>query len=381
MLSWLLIGTNVAIAAVAAVMLLDPLVIEMDAHRLPLYPIFGLCALSVVLLVASLVGLIRSRESMRRRAPWIFAFQGLLGLLLASLAVFGTAMHSITAVPPVLGEARRFPSRTPVVRLALLGDSGAPNKESRAIVAWIVEAHQREPFDGVFLLGDNIYQSQVSNPERGFEEAIEGTLGPLFEAGIGVHSLLGNHDFDRPEYAERQLSDPRLGMDGRLYDDVRIGAGPVGTHLFLLEAELAMISTPMSEWFANGLAATNAPWKIVLCHKPAVDARGGNPMVAALLEASDLAGHRVLAKIAGDTHNYQRHRTADGVFHLVNGGASKSRELEGDLDPIPEVSFDETESFLIIELREGIAKFRAFAWDGRIVDEFEAGLPASRSHE
>ena len=67
------------------------------------------------------------------------------------------------------------------LRLAIAGDVGHPSAELEESVAAMVDEHARRPFDGLVLLGDNVYPD--GDPAR-VREAVLDPLAPILARGV-----------------------------------------------------------------------------------------------------------------------------------------------------------------------------------------------------
>ncbi len=106
----------------------------------------------------------------------------------------------------------------PDLHLAVVGDVGHPGPRLRAVGAALARLGDAQPFDGLVLLGDNVYPS--GEPAR-LPETVFGPFGDVL-ARADLHAILGNHDVKAPPgrgaRAERSHAAGQvaaLGMPGR----------------------------------------------------------------------------------------------------------------------------------------------------------------------
>lgn len=225
-------------------------------------------------------------------------------------------------------------SAAPALRIAVIGDMGHDNADEAA-VARLVSSWAPAM---VVTTGDNYY---LAGAEPGTDR-YDRTVGRhycefLRGAARGPHCttggtstvnrffpVLGNHDysnaglanylayFDLPGPAVSSLTPSRTER----YYDVR--NGPV--HFFMLDSEGALQSpsdlAAQRTWLEGALAASTAPWKIVVFHHPPYSSssvHGSNPQMAWPFASwgADLV-------LNGHDHTYERIER-DGVTYIVDG--------------------------------------------------------------
>nr|WP_254217034.1 metallophosphoesterase [Synechococcus sp. CCY 9618] len=194
-------------------------------------------------------------------------------------------------------------------------DSGSGNANQLAVGRRMAETHRLRPVDLVIMAGDNIYPD-------GDLKLVESTfLRPyrdLLQAGVPFHAVLGNHDIRTADGA-RQIAYSPFGMRGRWYT---LRRGPV--EFFLLDTNVNAPWQHQLPWLKRVLAASKAPWKVLVGHHPIRSAGlyGDDPVAIARLSPL-FRRHRVQLYINGHEHNYERTRVIDGTTYLTvgNGGA------------------------------------------------------------
>jgi 3',5'-cyclic AMP phosphodiesterase CpdA len=201
------------------------------------------------------------------------------------------------------------------LRFLATADSGSGDAHQLAVGRRMAEAHRREPVDLVIMAGDNIYpDGDLSLVESTFQRPYRS----LLQAGVPFHAVLGNHDI-RTANGARQISYAPFGMKGRWYT---LRRGPV--QFFLLDTNVNAPWQHQLPWLKKALAASTAPWKVVVGHHPIRSAGlyGDDPPAIARL-APLFRRHRVQLYINGHDHDYERTRVIDGTTYLTvgNGGA------------------------------------------------------------
>ena len=202
----------------------------------------------------------------------------------------------------------------PVLRLAAAGDVGTGSAAERGTADTMAALGEDRPFDGLLLLGDNVYPN--GDPAR-LDAAVFDPFAATLDAGAQLLPVLGNHDVQDSNGNEQVAA---LGMPGRWYSK---RLGPV---LFIgLDSTQANNPTQQA-WLEQTLAATTAPWKIVTMHHPMYSAgwHGSNATTRDAFQPS-LERYGVQLVLAGHDHDYQRSRPINGVTYIVSGAAAKLR--------------------------------------------------------
>ncbi len=180
-------------------------------------------------------------------------------------------------------------------RLGVIGDWGYEGPGRKAVAALLRAEHAKTPLAALLTTGDNFY------PVGQVVEAYLRELPP-----VPLYPAFGNHDAPS---LDAQLK--RFGLE-RPYYRVRLGAA----EFFFLytEAEVGVQRT----WLAEGLAASQAPWKVVVLHRPLYSLGWPSPTLRSLLEPL-LLRHGVRLVLAGHDHQYAP-LEAKGLLHVTTGG-------------------------------------------------------------
>ena len=204
----------------------------------------------------------------------------------------------------------------PDLHLAVVGDVGHPGPRLRAVGAALARAGAAQPFDGLVLLGDNVYPS--GDPGR-LPETVFGPFGDVL-ARAELHAILGNHDVKAPPgrgaRAERSHASGQvaaLGMPGRWW------ARRLPGDVLLVGLDSTLVHhTDQTAWLAHTLAAATERWRIVAVHHPAYSAGYQGSSQAVRQRWGPLfARHGVQLVLSGHDHDYQRSVPVDGVTYVV----------------------------------------------------------------
>ncbi len=270
-----------------------------------------------------------------------------IGLASALLTVGGGALvaNSTTgakAAPPAPAAS--------TAHVLVTADMGSGNSEQLANGTQMALIHRQRPVDFVILGGDNIY------PDGNLAEVDVKFTKPyrsLLEAGVPFHAVLGNHDI-RTGNGDPQVAYKPFGMKGRWYT---LRQGPV--EFFMLDTN---VNTPWQiqlPWLKNALAASTAPWKVVVGHHPIYSAGlyGNDPNAIARLTPL-FAKYGVQLYINGHEHDYERTKAIAGTTYLITGGGGAA------IRPIlpNENSLKVASTYSFVELTATATKLKIDAW-------------------
>ncbi len=233
--------------------------------------------------------------------------------------VLGTQVTTTTVSPPgstttvPIGPLPAEPSDP--IRIAVLGDVGTGEEDALLTADSVAKEHVRDPYQGLLLLGDNVYED--GNPDR-LDEAVFEPFAPLLDSGVSLWAALGNHDVD-DGYGPAQAE--ALGLPNEWYS-VEVGDGL----LIVLDS-----NQPREEdqqvWLEETLSGSDHAWRIVAMHHPLFSAgvHGSSERNReAFLPILEKYGVNIV--FAGHDHDYQRSKPQEGILYIVTGGAAKLRE-------------------------------------------------------
>ncbi|MBM5800534.1 MAG: metallophosphoesterase [Cyanobacteria bacterium K_DeepCast_35m_m2_023] len=245
------------------------------------------------------------RRQLLQLLPWT-----VLGGVLAPL---GRALAERTSPPPI-----QLPGGLHVLATA---DFGSGNRNQRAVGAQMGAINSRDPVDLVILGGDNIYAGPDwrDGDLAGIEQTFNRPYRELIAAKVPFHAVLGNHDI-RTANGDPQLAFKAFGMEGRWY---RVRQGPV--EFFMLDTNVNVPWQHQLPWLKQALAASTAPWKVVVGHHPIYSAGlyGDDPALINRLTPL-FARYGVQLYINGHEHNYERTKPIAGTTYLTVGGGGAS---------------------------------------------------------
>ncbi len=255
-----------------------------------------MCVCLALVLLAIAVGVIATDSATRR-------------------SVLSPVTHRIGAPPPGPAHPGFSIDNPPNARFAIVGDIGASDVDSARTAVMVDKLASQRLFDGLILLGDNVYPS--GDPAM-LNAVLFEPYGPVLEAGAELLAVLGSHDY-LDGNAVPQLE--ALGIPGRRYSrEVR--------EVLFIGLDSILASAPeQAEWLEETLAASGAKWKIAAMHHPPYSAgvHGSEESVRAAF-APLFEKYGVQLVLSGHDHDYQRSLEQNGVTYVVSGGAAKIRK-------------------------------------------------------
>jgi 3',5'-cyclic AMP phosphodiesterase CpdA len=268
----------------------------------------------------------------------------LFTLLIAVAGVWGAAPQE-TPLPVADGS----------VKFAVIGDNGTGEPPEYDVGRQMATSRGRFPFDFVIMLGDNLYGRQEP---RDFVDKFEKPYAALLNAGVPFFATLGNHD--RPE--NRNYKGFNMGGQ-RYYTYVR-----ANVRFFVFDSN--EMDPAQLKWIQDSLAQSQEPWKICYFHHPLYsDAGRHGPDVELRVTLEPLlvkSGVNVV--FSGHEHVYERLKPQKGITYFIDGSGGQLRK--GDMEPseMTAASFDQDQTFMLVEIAGDRLFFQTISRTGRIVD-------------
>jgi len=269
--------------------------------------------------------------------------------LLVLLVVAAVAHARLHALPPGL------PNRPDSLKLAVIGDNGTGEQPEYDIAARMVEAHTTFPFDLVLMLGDNMYGSQQP---ADFVKKFERPYERLLKDGVRFYATLGNHDRQ-----ENRFYAP-FNMDGqRYYTYTR-----KNVRFFVLDSNF--LDPPQVAWLESALKAATEDWKICYFHHPLYSdgGRHGSEVDLRVRLEPLFVKYGVNVVLSGHDHIYERLTPQNGIVYFVSGAAGQLRKGNVKRSAMTAASFDQDQSFMLIEIAGPDLFFEAVSRTGATVD-------------
>ena len=256
---------------------------------------------------------------------------------------------------PILGQAPALPNRPNSLKFAAIGDNGNGERSQYEVAEQMTKAHAAFPFQLVIMLGDNMYGGQ--RPDD-FVKKFELPYTPLLQAGVTFQASLGNHD--RPENVSYRL----FNMNGqRYYSYVR-------HNVRFLALDSTQMDAKQLAWIETSLREAREDWKICYFHHPLYSnaSRHGSSVDLRVLLEPIFVKHGVNVVFSGHDHVYERLKPQKGIHYFVSGAAGQLRR--GNMRPTEQTaaSFDQDQSFMLVEIAGTTLHFQVLSRTGRTVD-------------
>ena len=280
--------------------------------------------------------------------------QPLLGLL------FVLALGAMSQAPGVVAPGGQPGS----VRFAVIGDAGTGASAQYGVSRQMTVARAAFPFEFVIMLGDNLYGRQ---DPRGFVDKFERPYADLLGAGVIFYAALGNHDDPASRFY------PAYNMGGeRYYTFARSKV-----RFFVLDTNL--LDRKQIAWLEDVLSKSRDEWKICYFHHPLYSNAGrhGSHVDLRVMLEPLLVRHGVDVVFSGHDHVYERVKPQKGITYFVAGSSGQLRKGDMRASPMTAASFDQDQTFMLVEVAGAVMRFRTHSRTGAVVDSGEiAGAPA-----
>jgi 3',5'-cyclic AMP phosphodiesterase CpdA len=270
-------------------------------------------------------------------------------LVLIAVVVTGIASW------PLAGQEMSPAVQPGSLKFAVIGDNGTGAKPQFDVGQQLAAARAAFPFEIVLMLGDNMYGSQRP---ADFVDKFERPYAALLQAGVPFYAALGNHDNQSNRFYKG------FNMSGERYYTF----AKRNVRFFVFDTNL-MDATQLA-WIENTLRQSQDDWKIAYFHHPLYsDAgrHGSNVELRVVLEPL-LVRHGISAVFSGHEHVYQRTTPQKGITYFIEGSSGQLRK--GDMRPtaMTAASFDQDQTFMLVEIDGNEMRFRTMSRTGRVVD-------------
>ena len=248
------------------------------------------------------------------------------------------------------------------VRFAVIGDWGTSDQDEIGTARQMLASHQRTPLDFVIAAGDNIYPNGSG---RLFSKGFEQPFAQLIKDKVNFYAVLGNHDVR--EGRQDQCQYPLFNMGGQNYYKLERGNGLAD--FFMLDS--TDFGRTQASWLESSLKDSKAKWKIAVFHHPIYSSGKKHGSAIGLRKEFEplFTRYGVNVAFSGHDHIYERTKPQQGIQYFVTGAGGKVRS--GDIDmssSFREVSYDEDNHFMVIEVDDRQINFQAISESGSVVD-------------
>lgn len=255
----------------------------------------------------------------------------------------------------LLAQSVALPNRADSVKFAAIGDNGTGDRPQFEVAQQMTSAHSKFPFDLVIMLGDNMYGGQKPSD---FVKKFEQPYAALLAANVKFQASLGNHD--RPENA----SYGPYNMNGqRYYTYVR-------KNVRFVALDSTLMDRKQLDWLDATLRDSREDWKVCYFHHPLYSnaSRHGSSVDLRLLLEPIFLKNGVNVVFSGHDHVYERLKPQKGIYYFVSGAAGQLRRGNMEASEQTAASFDQDQSFMLVEVAGLEMFFQSISRTGRVVD-------------
>jgi acid phosphatase len=234
---------------------------------------------------------------------------------------------------PEFSIPESVPGRNYVYFIAI-GDQGMGDGNQKHVARLMNEKARKDSLHFVLALGDNFYGKGVTSVndvqwKSKFEEMYD-----LSHLRVPFYATLGNHDHSngngrhQVEYSKRS---DKWKMPHFYYTFSKKIDAHSSIQFFVLDTYVIVQSGEYAieqvEWLDRELRASTATWKIVYGHHPVFSyGKHGNEVRMIDLVRPLLEKYAVDAYLCGHDHDRQLLEPVGGVYYIVSGTGSKSRD-------------------------------------------------------
>lgn len=257
----------------------------------------------------------------------------------------------------------------PSLTFAVIGDSGTGKAGQFAVARQMKAACDKNRFEFVLMLGDNIYANGAA---KNFKKKFELPYAPLLDDGVQFYASLGNHDVRSGREAQTHYK--HFNMGGRSYYSFSKG----DVEFFALDS--TKMDAAQLAWLKVNLQASSARWKVAFFHHPLYSSgkRHGSEMKLRTTLEPLFTRFGVQVVFSGHDHFYERIQPQQGVQYFVQGASGQLRKngmkKKSDLTA---ASNDTTHSFLMVQVNTAEMKIEAIGEDGAVLDRVTMAQPAA----
>jgi hypothetical protein len=267
-------------------------------------------------------------------------------------------------------------------RFLAIGDTGSASPAQGRVAEQMWQWRQKNPFDVVLMLGDNIYGNTElthGGDPKLFPKKFDAYYKRFQDAGVVFHASVGNHDM-QTNHAQGEIDDKArfgmLGPDGYYKfstpDSFKVNGKPL-VEFFALNSELhGEKFNAQVNWLREELSASTAVWKIVFLHHPLYTVAGQHSPALELRNAigKSLHDYHVQFVLGGHNHFYSRMKPVDGMMQMISGGGGRHLAFPRN-DKCAVMSLRKYQ-FLGVEVYPDKVRFISIDEHGQTLDDFTA---------
>lgn len=248
-----------------------------------------------------------------------------------------------------------LPNKADSVRFLVIGDTGTGKEPQMELAEKMSQYHAVFPFEFVLMMGDNLYGGEKAED---YEQKFEQPYKKLLDAGVKFYATLGNHD------NPNQRSYKHFNMGGKDYYTFKKG----GVRFFSLNSNY--MDERQIRWLEDELKNSGSDWKICFFHHPIYSSGGRHGPDKELRKVVEptFIKHGVDAAFMGHEHFYERFKPQQGIHYFITGAGGKV--APNDVKPTNQTakSFDQDQTFMLIEIAGDQMHFQVISRGGKTVD-------------
>lgn len=248
-----------------------------------------------------------------------------------------------------------LPVQPDSLKFAVIGDNGTGDPPEYDVGRQMAAARAAFPFELVIMLGDNMYGRQQP---QDFVDKFERPYAAMLQAGVPFYATLGNHDDQSNRFYKG------FNMNGeRYYTFVK-----KTVRFVVLDSNL--LDPKQLAWAEDTLKNAQEQWKICYFHHPLYSDAGRHGPDVQLRVALEpvLVRYGVNVVFSGHEHIYERIKPQKGITYFIDGSSGQLRK--GDMNPSAQTaaSFDQDQTFMLVEVAADELHFETRSRTGRTVD-------------
>jgi calcineurin-like phosphoesterase family protein len=252
-------------------------------------------------------------------------------------------------------QSVQLPLEPESLKFAVIGDNGTGDRPEFEVGQQMAAARAKFPFELVIMLGDNMYGRQQP---QDFIDKFEKPYAALLQAGVPFFATLGNHDNQANRFYKG------FNMNGERYYTF----DRKNVRFYVFDSNL--LDPQQLAWIDNTLKQPYDGWKICYFHHPLYSDAGRHGPDVQLRVALEplLVRNRVHVVFSGHEHVYERLTPQKSITYFIDGSGGQLRK--GDIIPsvTTAASFDQDQTFMLVEIAGDELVFQAISRTGRTVD-------------
>ncbi len=248
----------------------------------------------------------------------------------------------------------------------LAGDTGSGKPQIYNIVREMTKRHLANAVDGIFLLGDNLYDGH--SVARSLQTLFTEPFAPLLSRNIPFYAALGNHDYHSGR-ARGEVEFAPFKMVGRRYYSLDYGVGQDSVSFFVCDSEsLKSGDEAQLQWLTSAVGTSNSVWKILLLHTPLEATEFHHGPSGQLRHLLQPVMGEVDVVFSGHNHIYERREIVDGTLHVTSGSGGQLTTGTMTPDKGRAVGYNKLGSFVQMEINGGAMALTVRNENGHTVD-------------